>query len=761
MADRTPSKSTNNPSRPATQRRRRGKEPAADSEHETVDSPAGTSRQSKGKHGSRSRASAVDEKDLCFICAHKVQYAAFGPCDHPTCHVCSLRLRALYANKTCPYCKTELDTVAFVKHPAQPFAQYHVEKFPFHDESLGIAFETKEIRNRTRDLLALRCQWRGCNYEAPKDWNDLRRHVSEEHGMHLCDLCVRFKKAFAHEHRLFTKPHLTSHYRKGDKAGFPGHPNCDFCQHAFYDNDHLYEHCRDRHEQCHICLRNGTGRHQYYRNYNALEHHFRSEHFLCAKSSCLEKKFVVFESDIDLQAHMLEEHSPPGAGQRAAQRQHRQITTHFSYNRQRAAERRERFDRTTPTFVDSHDSPLSPSSADDHPPSRTHNATFPDEHHRSGANVSSAVRRAPTGFGQLSQVTAQTPAPSEDRTEPATLSPTLGDSVLPTGVNQPRPAGVPTLSSIVQGGFDNQRGAQYDWPTLGDTARTHSPGTSGSTHSNYSRVATKPKQTKKSGKKGKGTAQTNGVWNTPVSTPSPRVEAPTVSRPSNGASSPDPLTLQQHAEILNQVDQFVGHQDPKVGQFRRLTTDLRREALPSAKYIDAVWALRNPSLANDAADTLLRTIVEAVGGALQNSTLQRELAAGLKRHNQSQQEFPDLGSLQLDRNGPGTDRTLSPTVSKGARVLIVKPSNKPRLAKGTWRPSTTKESTKPTTRTFLSITSPPGSTSQRKGKGSNSGVDNPWGKGSSSKSKFDDETASTSSQPSSSKSKKQVLLHFG
>ncbi|KAJ1650560.1 hypothetical protein IWQ61_008667 [Dispira simplex] len=760
MADRVSSNSTN-PSRPVAQRRRNGKEPAADSVRETVDSSAARLRKPKGRHGSHPQADVTDEKDLCFICAHKVQYAAFGPCDHPTCHVCSLRLRALYKNKACPYCKTELDRMVFVKPPAQPFAQYQLDQFPFHDESLGIAFETKEIHNRTRDLLARRCQWRGCTYEASEGWNDLRRHVSEEHGMHLCDLCVRFKKAFAHEHRLFTKPHLTAHYRKGDKAGFPGHPNCDFCQHAFYDNDHLYEHCRDRHEQCHICLRNGTGRHQYYRNYNALEQHFRKEHFLCPKPNCLEKKFVVFESDIDLQAHMLEEHSPPGAGQRAIQRQHRQIATHFSYNRQGAAERRDRFDRTTPTFVDSHDSSQPALSTEDRPPSRTRNPTLPDEHHRSGTNLSSAVRRAPTGFGQLSQITPQAPVPTEEHTEATTPSPTPADSVLSTGASQSRSTGVPTLSSIVQGGFDNQRGAQYDWPTLVDSARTPSAGTSGSTISNYSRVATKPKQVKRPGKKGKGAAQTNGVWNTPTSALSPGVAAPTVARTSNGTSSPDPLTLQQHAEILNQVDVFVGHQGFKVGQFRRLTTDLRRETLPSAKYIDAVWALRNPALTKDAADALLRTVVEAVGDVLQNSTIQRELTAGLKRRQQRQQEFPDLGSLQLHRNGPVTDRTASPTVSEGARVLVVKPSNKPRLARGTWRPPTTYESTRSTTQAFLSISSPPGGALQRKGKGSNSSVDNPWGKGSSSKFKLNDETTSTSSQPSSSKSKKQVLLHFG
>lgn len=44
-------------------------------------------------------------------------------------------------------------------------------------------------------------------------------------------------------------------------------------------------------------------------NYNALEEHFRDGHFLCIDRECLEKKFVVFESEMDLKAHQLSEHA--------------------------------------------------------------------------------------------------------------------------------------------------------------------------------------------------------------------------------------------------------------------------------------------------------------------------------------------------------------------------------------------------------------------------------------------------------------------
>jgi hypothetical protein len=90
------------------------------------------------------------------------------------------------------------------------------------------------------------------------------------------DLCTRFKKIFTHEQTLFNSTQLTKHYKFGDKAinkdddsGFKGHPECAFCKSSFYGDDELFEHCRDKHEQCHICVRNGI-RHQYYANYDQL-----------------------------------------------------------------------------------------------------------------------------------------------------------------------------------------------------------------------------------------------------------------------------------------------------------------------------------------------------------------------------------------------------------------------------------------------------------------------------------------------------------
>lgn len=130
------------------------------------------------------------------------------------------------------------------------------------------------------------------------------------------DLCTRNKKVFTHEHALFTTAELRKHEKYGDdvpgainQSGFKGHPECGFCRQRFYGDDELYTHCRDKHERCHICdRRSGHRQQQYYVDYNALEEHFQKDHFLCLDQECLEKKFVVFESQMDLKGHQLECH---------------------------------------------------------------------------------------------------------------------------------------------------------------------------------------------------------------------------------------------------------------------------------------------------------------------------------------------------------------------------------------------------------------------------------------------------------------------
>lgn len=48
---------------------------------------------------------ASDDSDICWICAEKIKYYSISECNHTTCHVCALRLRALYKRQECTFCK--------------------------------------------------------------------------------------------------------------------------------------------------------------------------------------------------------------------------------------------------------------------------------------------------------------------------------------------------------------------------------------------------------------------------------------------------------------------------------------------------------------------------------------------------------------------------------------------------------------------------------------------------------------------------------
>ncbi|KAF2142245.1 uncharacterized protein K452DRAFT_318525 [Aplosporella prunicola CBS 121167] len=277
------------------------------------------------------------EAEVCFICASAVVHQSVAPCNHRTCHICSLRLRALYKTKACAHCRTSADYVVFTDDANKRFEDYASTDIASTDSNLGIKYEKAEICDDTVLLLRYNCPDETCDV-ACLGWPDLHRHTKSVHHKVMCDLCTRNKKVFTHEHELFTVAELRKHEKYGDdnpgaidQSGFKGHPECGFCRQRFYGDDELYTHCRDKHERCHICDRRSGGRQpQYYVDYNALELHFKKDHFVCPDQECLEKKFVVFESEMDLKAHQLEAH-PNGLTKDARRDARRVDISGFNY----------------------------------------------------------------------------------------------------------------------------------------------------------------------------------------------------------------------------------------------------------------------------------------------------------------------------------------------------------------------------------------------------------------------------------------------
>jgi hypothetical protein len=139
------------------------------------------------------------EQDLCWICAEPIKYYAVSECNHRTCHICALRLRALYKKLDCTFCKVRIavcltsrnglltneckerqPTVIFTVSPDAPFSSYTPENTPFKDEKLVISFETEEMMQDSSVLLRFNCPDPSCDYMAT-GWNDLKLHVRGVH----------------------------------------------------------------------------------------------------------------------------------------------------------------------------------------------------------------------------------------------------------------------------------------------------------------------------------------------------------------------------------------------------------------------------------------------------------------------------------------------------------------------------------------------------------------------------------------------------
>lgn len=75
--------------------------PPAEKPTEAVEAPAVT------------EPSEAGDGEVCWICAEPVKYYAVSQCNHRTCHVCALRLRALYKRNDCTFCKVRDQEVKF------------------------------------------------------------------------------------------------------------------------------------------------------------------------------------------------------------------------------------------------------------------------------------------------------------------------------------------------------------------------------------------------------------------------------------------------------------------------------------------------------------------------------------------------------------------------------------------------------------------------------------------------------------------------
>eukprot|EP01125_Pyxidicula_operculata_P001310 TRINITY_DN11205_c0_g1_i1.p1 TRINITY_DN11205_c0_g1~~TRINITY_DN11205_c0_g1_i1.p1 ORF type:complete len:659 (-),score=173.58 TRINITY_DN11205_c0_g1_i1:62-2038(-) len=242
----------------------------------------------------------------CLTCCEPINYFSIGQCNHKEiCSVCSIRMRTLYNDLTCPVCKETLEEVVYTKESNTKFQEFDKSKLDKDDKCNGL-FDDDNYHKEVQKLWDLQCP--KCTAEPFKTSKELVNHIERTHKLSFCDLCFKFRRVFLHQQVLYTKEELQKHLNGGDPdLRIKPHPLCKFCHQKYFSDEELFKHLTEKHETCFICDMDGV-RFQYFRDYSHLEQHFRNKHFLCEDPQCLKDRFVVFKNKMELQAHSVHYH---------------------------------------------------------------------------------------------------------------------------------------------------------------------------------------------------------------------------------------------------------------------------------------------------------------------------------------------------------------------------------------------------------------------------------------------------------------------
>ena len=290
-----------------------------DEEEDEVVLKRQTTNNKQAYHEEKGEGETAEEEDkLCLICCDRLVYVAIGPCNHALiCAKCIIRQRVLYKNRTCSLCKTEMDHFVVTsdmtrwKYEAWSddiFGDICGGRLIRHSASDGFFDKNdEEILKFINNLLGFACGT--CFDRSSNSVNQLEKHLLILHKLHMCQVCIATGRFFVSELRRFTPEELEQHQIQGAPAdGLDPHPLCNFCRpQRFYDDQELYHHMIKEHFQCDVCRNMGNGN-RFFKSYEVLNDHFHEVHYCCQQPECLSKRFVVFESEIDLQGHMARSH---------------------------------------------------------------------------------------------------------------------------------------------------------------------------------------------------------------------------------------------------------------------------------------------------------------------------------------------------------------------------------------------------------------------------------------------------------------------
>ena len=251
------------------------------------------------------------EQQACLVCYDDDVPMTLTPCGHNgTCGVCHFRLRQLHNDQSCPICKKTNEQVVVVdpNDTEKSFADYSIwgddlgPNFHYH-EPAGMFFPISYFETDIRPLLGYPCGT--CDFDGATTalttnkppLRALQDHLRVQHRQALCQLCVDHHRDFVARLTRHSPSQLQQHLAEQ-------HALCQFCRpKRFYDLTALHQHLNRDHYKCHVCEKQDDLPNQFFRDYKSLERHFDRFHFLCNDVQCLQARFVVFGSELDLVHH--------------------------------------------------------------------------------------------------------------------------------------------------------------------------------------------------------------------------------------------------------------------------------------------------------------------------------------------------------------------------------------------------------------------------------------------------------------------------
>ncbi|RHY57419.1 hypothetical protein DYB34_000010 [Aphanomyces astaci] len=216
--------------------------------------PSNTRRSRGGRHGrtpkdvSESHDIDVDTEstttgaatslELCLVCAERFRYHAIGECNHyGICSTCSMRMRLLMKDFNCPICK-QANPRVIVTDTVAPYASFGIwgdtgGPGVLLDDRADMFFSHCEAHYealvRRRDLYCRRCP----KSHRPKFrvLEELQLHMENDHATYFCDLCVQHQHFYVGEYPMFTMKELMLHQTAAVSATARArHPLCDIAK---------------------------------------------------------------------------------------------------------------------------------------------------------------------------------------------------------------------------------------------------------------------------------------------------------------------------------------------------------------------------------------------------------------------------------------------------------------------------------------------------------------------------------------------------